>query len=68
MKIDIKPNEPWYHGTNLILKELRTGSTIKGENWQKGSHINHHDCLMMMMVRYIIMVLKKDICILLMNL
>ena len=28
MKIDIKPNGPWYHGTNLVLEELRTGSTI----------------------------------------
>lgn len=28
MKIEIKPNGYWYHGSNLILDELKQGSTI----------------------------------------
>lgn len=28
MKIEIDPNAAWYHGSNLILAELKEGSTI----------------------------------------
>lgn len=28
MKIEIQPNSIWYHGSNMIFSELRTGSTI----------------------------------------
>ena len=28
MKIEINPNKPWYHGSNVIFSELREGSTI----------------------------------------
>ena len=28
MNIEIDNNKPWYHGTNLVLDTLRTGSTI----------------------------------------
>lgn len=28
MKIEIDPNAAWYHGSNLILTELKEGSTI----------------------------------------
>ena len=28
MKIEIDPNEIWYHGSNLFLSELKKGSTI----------------------------------------
>ncbi|MCH5198290.1 MAG: hypothetical protein J1E34_05220 [Oscillospiraceae bacterium] len=28
MKIEINPNGTWYHGSNIIFSELRTGSTI----------------------------------------
>ena len=28
LKIEIDPNGIWYHGSNLILSELRKGSTI----------------------------------------
>ena len=28
MVIEISKDKPWYHGTNLVLDTLRTGSTI----------------------------------------
>ena len=28
MNIEIQPNGVWYHGSNVIFSELRTGSTI----------------------------------------
>lgn len=28
MKIDIKPDGIWYHGSNVIFYELNTGSTV----------------------------------------
>lgn len=28
MKIELQPNGIWYHGSNMIFSELRTGSTI----------------------------------------
>ncbi len=28
MKIEIKPDGVWYHGSNMIFSELRTGSTV----------------------------------------
>ena len=28
MKIEINPNNVWYHGSNVIFSELRTNSTI----------------------------------------
>lgn len=28
MKIEINPNEVWYHGSNVLFSELRTNSTI----------------------------------------
>lgn len=28
MKIDIKPDGIWYHGSNVIFSELNTGSTV----------------------------------------
>lgn len=44
MVIEIKPDGPWYHGTNLQFDELRTGSTIT--QWRElaeaFSHKPHH--------------------------
>lgn len=28
MKIEIQPDGVWYHGSNMIFSELRTGSTV----------------------------------------
>lgn len=28
MKIEVKPDGVWYHGSNMLFAELRTGSTI----------------------------------------
>lgn len=28
MKIDVKPDGVWYHGSNMLFSELRTNSTI----------------------------------------
>ena len=28
MKIEVKPDGVWYHGSNMLFTELRTGSTI----------------------------------------
>ena len=28
MKIEIKPDGVWYHGSNMIFSELRAGSTV----------------------------------------
>ena len=41
MKIEIKPNGTWYHGSDVLFSELRTNSTIT--QWKElAEAFSHH--------------------------
>ncbi len=45
MKIEIKPEGPWFHGSNKIFSELKAGSTVT--QWEKLAEAFSHQPTML---------------------